>query len=34
VALPFGEVPLLPTCADRSICDDISSCQWRTLAPP
>src|SRR5580704_16032290 len=28
-ALPFGEAPLHPTCADCSICDSVSGCQSR-----
>jgi hypothetical protein len=26
----FGDVPLHPTCADRSICGGVSGCQLRT----
>lgn len=30
--MPFGDVPLHPTCADGSICHGVSSCQLRTTA--
>jgi hypothetical protein len=30
-ALPFGDVPLHPTCADCCVCDGVSGCQLRTM---